>query len=455
MEAYRVKNFILPLGGALLLSGVAGTIYYYLTKKDDEDERVLPDTRNNQWTSAEVRVPTECVGLVIGRQGANVKLIQERTGTKINFSDEEIDGHRICLIRGPEENVTTAQKLVFKAVSDQPVIESTEMFVPQYSVGRIIGRSGESIRSVSRISGAKVDVEREEEQSQLIRNQEDMRRIVLKGSKEQIDAAKSLILEKVAEEEEMRQQIQASAVNMSMRARGRQTPLENGGSEAAMNGSMHQEYLSMPGSDRFIETYVSAVDSAAHFWLQVVGPRSIQLDKLVTEMTEYYEDEDNRELHVLEKVKKGDIVAAKFPHDDSWYRGQVCGYEPNEDDPSQSLVTVYYVDFGDTETIKMDCVFELRTDYLKLNFQAIECFLANIKTESVKGDEAADAFEELTYAAQWRVVMVKVVGYQQGGDKTIPCVRIIDTNGPTDIDVAEELVKRGLAEWTNGGPSTP
>lgn len=33
MEASRVKNFILPLGGALLLSGVAGTIYYYLTKK--------------------------------------------------------------------------------------------------------------------------------------------------------------------------------------------------------------------------------------------------------------------------------------------------------------------------------------------------------------------------------------------------------------------------------------
>lgn len=59
-----------------------------LSPQDDEDERVLPDTRNNQWTSAEVRVPTECVGLVIGRQGANVKLIQERTGTKINFSDE-------------------------------------------------------------------------------------------------------------------------------------------------------------------------------------------------------------------------------------------------------------------------------------------------------------------------------------------------------------------------------
>lgn len=50
----------------------------------------------------------------------------------------EIDGHRICLIRGPEENVTTAQKLVFKAVSDQPVIESTEMFVPQVSNCEVI-----------------------------------------------------------------------------------------------------------------------------------------------------------------------------------------------------------------------------------------------------------------------------------------------------------------------------
>lgn len=75
------------------------------------------------------------------------------------------------------------------------------------------------------------------------------------------------------------------------------------------------------------------------------------------------------------------IVAAKFPHDDSWYRGRVCDFVSNEEDPQQSQVTVYYVDFGDTETIKMDTVCELRTDFLKLSFQAIECFLANINTE--------------------------------------------------------------------------
>lgn len=38
------------------------------------------------------------------------------------------------------------------------------------------------------------------------------------------------------------------------------------------NGSVHQEVLSSPSSDKFIEAYVSAVESATHFWLQVGCP---------------------------------------------------------------------------------------------------------------------------------------------------------------------------------------
>lgn len=447
MDISRLKSVILPLSGALILSGVAGTLYYFLTKKDDEEEAILKG-RATQWTMAEVQVPSDAVGLVIGRQGSNVKLIQERTNTKINFSDEEVEGHRICTIKGSEDNVTLAQKLVIKAITDQPVIETEEMFVPIAAVGRIIGRNGETIRAVTRTSGAKVTVEREDEQLQSPTCPDDMRRIILKGSKEQIEAAKTQLLIKVAEEEEMRQQIQKSAMNMSLRARGRQNAHDSDDSQPpSMSSSLHQESLAATTSDRFIEAYVSAVDSAAHFWLQVVGSRSIQLDKLVIDMTEYYDSAENRELHELEKVKEGDIVAARFPHDYSWYRGQVCSYEHNDLDPSKSIATIYYVDFGDTEPISMENVCELRTHYLKLNFQAVECYLANIDPESVKGDEAADAFEELTYAAQWKIVMVKVLGYRQVEDKTIPCVQVIDTNGPTDVDVAEELVSRGLAQY--------
>ncbi|MPC44025.1 Tudor and KH domain-containing protein [Portunus trituberculatus] len=253
---------------------------------------------------------------------------------------------------------------------------------------------------------------------------EDMRRIILKGSKEQIEAAKIQLLEKVlsydpvplriaervpsvvAEAEEYRQKISASANKMSLRFRGRQGTQDSEASQLTVdffqsslcsNGSVHQEVLSSPSSDKFIEAYVSAVNSATHFWLQVT------VDS---------------------------IVAAKFPYDDSWYRGKVCSFSHNEEDPQQSEVNVYYVDFGDTETIQMNNVCELRTDFLKLSFQAIECFLANISPESGQSEEAADTFEELTYASKWKSVMVRVVGYQQQGTTAIPCVQIIDTNGP-------------------------
>ncbi|KAK7081599.1 hypothetical protein SK128_020229, partial [Halocaridina rubra] len=128
MDSSRLKSGLLPLGGALLLSGVAGTLYYFLSKKDEDEEKL--QGKANQWTHVEVQVPFDSVGLVIGRQGSNIKLIQERTNTKIYFSDDEVDGHKKCTIRGSEDNVILAQKLIMKAISDQPIIETEEMFVP-------------------------------------------------------------------------------------------------------------------------------------------------------------------------------------------------------------------------------------------------------------------------------------------------------------------------------------
>jgi predicted PilT family ATPase len=36
----------------------------------------------------EVKIPKECVGIVIGRGGSSIKDIQEKTDTKIHFKDE-------------------------------------------------------------------------------------------------------------------------------------------------------------------------------------------------------------------------------------------------------------------------------------------------------------------------------------------------------------------------------
>lgn len=56
----------------------------------------------------------------------------------------------------------------------------------------------------------------------------------------------------------------------------------------------------------------------SHFWLQIVGSKATELDQLVEDMTEYYENLDIRETHILRSVESGDLVAALFQFDKKW-----------------------------------------------------------------------------------------------------------------------------------------
>jgi tudor domain-containing protein 2 len=112
----------------------------------------------------------------------------------------------------------------------------------------------------------------------------------------------------------------------------------------------------------------------SRFWLQIVGPKATELDVLVEEMTEYYRKQENRDSHVLDKVSKSDLVAAVFQYDSKWYRAEVLSL--TNDNPPQA--ELYYVDYGDTDVVPIEELYELRTDFLRLHFQAIECFLARV-----------------------------------------------------------------------------
>lgn len=58
----------------------------------------------------DVKIPKESVGVVIGREGSNIKEIQARTDTRINFKDElETETHRVAGIRGLSEDVAYAE----------------------------------------------------------------------------------------------------------------------------------------------------------------------------------------------------------------------------------------------------------------------------------------------------------------------------------------------------------
>uniref|UniRef100_A0A8C3JBJ9 Tudor domain-containing protein n=1 Tax=Calidris pygmaea TaxID=425635 RepID=A0A8C3JBJ9_9CHAR len=74
----------------------------------------------------------------------------------------------------------------------------------------------------------------------------------------------------------------------------------------------------------------------------------------------------------LPTVQAGDIVAAPYANDSEWYRARVLGRLENGN------FDLYYVDFGDNGEAPREALRALRSDFLSLPFQAIECSLAGI-----------------------------------------------------------------------------
>lgn len=445
-------RYSLPILIGLTVSGIsAAYLLYLLLRKDDDDLDVhMQRIRTSRPTFIEVKIPKECVGVVIGRGGSSIRDIEEKTNTRIIFKDElETDAYRVCAIRGTPEGAQLAESLIHNIILNQPLIESHEMLVPQHVCGRIIGRNGDTIRSISRASNAKIIVEGG---STITR--EYARRVIIKGTTEQIALAKSLVEEKVMEGIEMREKIQESVERRSPRKRvGPQYLMSAEAIEVEQAKQHNTECLVVTGKDGFLEVYVSAVEHPGRFWVQVIGPRAVELDHLVEEMTEFYGQEENRECHALKEVTVDQLVAAPFSHDDKWYRARVTKVTLDDYDVEESQVALYYLDYGDSDTRRKKDLCSLRADLLKLRYQAIECCLAKVKpAEGNWTDEAIDLFEDLCHVAQWRVLMSRVDSYKERehGEREgspIPVVELYDTSGAQDICVAEELVKQGYATW--------
>ncbi|XP_009475498.1 PREDICTED: tudor domain-containing protein 7-like, partial [Nipponia nippon] len=96
----------------------------------------------------------------------------------------------------------------------------------------------------------------------------------------------------------------------------------------------------------------------------------LQLDKLTTEMRLYYQSSGCAA--ELASAQAGDIVAAPYGDSSDWYRARVLGTLENGN------LDLYYVDFGDNGEAPREALRALRSDFLSLPFQAIECSLADL-----------------------------------------------------------------------------
>ncbi|CAH0563943.1 unnamed protein product [Brassicogethes aeneus] len=428
-----IRTVALTVGFTIF--GLSSYLFYLVFLKDEDDDYEQTVSKASNFKTHEVKVPRDQVKVLIGRNGQNIKRIQDQSSTRINFKDREGFDDKICIIRGSLESCNVAENLIRDFIKSQPVMDCEDIWVPISSVGKIIGRCGDKIVEIRSQSGAKINVVDEDKD---LKNKQ----ITIKGTKEQILVAKSLIEDIVEHTIEM--QTKMNNILAKREPRGPSRVAHNSNSTEAPK----KEKLPETQPNTQFEVYVSAVKDPSQFWVQIVGPKASELDMLVEEMTEYYNKEENRNLHLLDEIKAGDLVAGIFQYDNKWYRAEVISV----DDKTKSA-DLYYVDYGDTDTVDSKEIYELRTDFLSLNFQAIQCHLSRVAPVGENWSlEAIDKFEEWTHTAQWKKLSARISGYtsteksrNKRSSSPIPSVEIFNVNDGTDMNVGEELIKNGYA----------
>lgn len=448
-----MKNLtrVLLAAGALGLTSTVYVLYRLLSSSeddedDDEDKR---QTATSKQTVIELDVPPKAVGSIIGRQGANIKEIQKTTGTRINFKDDnksDKDSQRTMIIRGSAESAQRAELIIRELVANMPVVLTEVMFVPSSALGRIIGRNGDTIRGISRSSSAKVYIDRTKDEYRDID-----REVQISGTREQIDLAKTLIEEKLQEEKVFRAKKSVMEANRDKRIKPmgdsknlmrEELPLD----KKESGPSLHTDKVcTWPCTGReFVEVYVSSVANPHTFFVQILTSSSLRLDEVVKSMSQYYATE--RQEDMVDTVSLGDLVAAPFDQDASWYRARVCGFQG--DDPDQ--LDLFYLDYGDSCYLDKAKVRVLQSQFLSLPFQAVECELANVnpKDGETWEESVVDRFEQMTYSAMWKVLMAKLVETKtlSTGEK-IHIVELVDTNREKDVNIAKQLCEEDLAKW--------
>lgn len=227
----------------------------------------------------------------------------------MNPLSEATETHRVIAIRGQRTDAHLAEILIHQLIANQPRLETVVIEVPNDSVGRIIGRGGETIRSLQTQSRCKIDVERGGGDPQ------GTKRVTLRGTSEQVDRAQTLITEELDQAASLKAKIKVAQDSRHPRTLGikaHQTPQlfltsENGvDSETSQlfrpNGMEKTEKLIQSAGDKVMAVYVSSIADPGFFYVQKVGPRSIDLDKLVDEMTAFYEVPANRESNQVKMV---------------------------------------------------------------------------------------------------------------------------------------------------------
>jgi far upstream element-binding protein len=166
-------------------------------------------------------VEKSSVGLIIGRNGENLKRVEAEFGARVQFMADTGETTRKCKITGTPQQRADAITDIFRTAQenpkrnqqaqavnsngDPPLREgerSVQIMVPDKTVGLIIGRRGETIQDLQERSGCHINILGEN------KSERGLRPVNLIGTYEASEKAKQLIMEVVESDTRIGQQQQ-------------------------------------------------------------------------------------------------------------------------------------------------------------------------------------------------------------------------------------------------------
>ncbi|KAJ3129323.1 Far upstream element-binding protein 3 [Nowakowskiella sp. JEL0407] len=119
----------------------------------------------------EEKYPANMVGLIIGKGGETLKMIERQCGVKLQFNNQEDSSseYKVATLIGTSDDIEKAKQMISEIVdrsksgkrnlmNTDPSKATVYIEVPATKVGLVIGKGGETIRTLELQSGAKMAV---------------------------------------------------------------------------------------------------------------------------------------------------------------------------------------------------------------------------------------------------------------------------------------------------------
>eukprot|EP00931_Biecheleriopsis_adriatica_P113239 TRINITY_DN881_c0_g1_i8.p1 TRINITY_DN881_c0_g1~~TRINITY_DN881_c0_g1_i8.p1 ORF type:complete len:537 (+),score=217.42 TRINITY_DN881_c0_g1_i8:82-1692(+) len=161
-------------------------------RKAVEAEKNAEKEKESNQSTATIKVPEKKIGIVIGPKGANIKLIQEKTGTRIDTSGE------VFTVVGAPQDVSVAEaavrELVEKGYCSMAFENFKEEFVQVHPscFPDLIGKQGATIKALKTELGVEVnmpDVPKAAPGKETAKKY----KVTLAGKKENVETCKEVI----------------------------------------------------------------------------------------------------------------------------------------------------------------------------------------------------------------------------------------------------------------------